>query len=207
VHVLQFFRELLFGVDVEVVEAFLPKMLSAVRQKPSCDRLLQSFHHDRRISSVRLGDHEMKLGHDYITQHVEAITPAYFIEYLYEDISRIRRSHEWLSLITTAGDVMVVVKTVDSDQIARHGRIIDETLWITHSSNTAMSGAPGQESNPKLLMDHLGKSSIRRFRKIGGLAEFLPSTAKFDFRKVILFGCLVCVAAEQNSQRWMVHRS
>ena len=58
-------------------------------------------------------------GHDYITQHVEAVTRAYFIEYLYEDIARIRRSHEWLSLITTAGDVVVVVKAVDSDQIAR----------------------------------------------------------------------------------------
>ncbi len=61
------------------------------------------------------------LGHYYITQHVEAVTRAYLIEYLYEDISRIRRCHEWLSLITTTGDVVVVVKTVDSDQIARHG--------------------------------------------------------------------------------------
>ena len=81
------------------------------------------------------------LGHDDITQHLEAVTRAHFIEYLYEDISRMHRSHKWLSLIRTAGDVVVVVKTVDSDQITR--RIIDETFWITHSSNTAMSGAPG----------------------------------------------------------------
>ena len=60
------------------------------------------------------------LGHYYITQHLEAVTRAHSIEYLYEDISRIRRSHEWLSLITTAGDAVVVMKTLDSNQIARH---------------------------------------------------------------------------------------
>src|SRR5436305_6465841 len=124
-----------------VVEAFLPKVICAVRQKPSCHSLLQGFHYNRRISFVRLRDHEMKmLGHDDITQHLEAVTRAHFIEYLYENISRMQRSHKWLSLIRTAGDVVVVVKTVDSDQITR--RIIDETFWITHSSNTAMSGAP-----------------------------------------------------------------
>src|SRR5438874_6985951 len=118
---LSFSAELLFRVDVEVIEAFLPKVICAVRQKPSCHSLLRGFHYNRRISSVRLRDHDMKmLGHYYITQHVEAVTCAYFIEYFYEDISRIRRSHEWLSLITTAGDVVVVVKTVDSNQIARH---------------------------------------------------------------------------------------
>jgi len=121
VHVIQFFRELLFRVDVEVVEALLPKVLCAVGQKLSCHSLLQSFHYHRRISSVRFSDHEMKmLGHYYITQHVEAVTRAHSIEYLNEDISSICRSQEWLSLITTGGDVVVVVKTVDSDQIARH---------------------------------------------------------------------------------------
>src|SRR5207302_4271935 len=49
-----------------------------------------------------------------------SIGRAHSIEYLYKDISRIHRSHEGLSLTTTAGDVVVVVKTVDSNQIARH---------------------------------------------------------------------------------------
>src|SRR5437868_9196006 len=141
VHVFQFFRELFFRVDVEVVEAFMPKVICAVRQEPSCHRLLQGFHYNRRVSSVRLRDHEMKmLGHDDITQHLEAVTRTHFIVYLDEHIPRIRRSHEWLSLITTAGDVVVVVKTVDSDQIARHAADYRRDLLDTHSSNIAMSG-------------------------------------------------------------------
>src|SRR5437868_15551225 len=93
--------------------------------------------------SVRLSDHEMKmLGHYDMTQHLEAVTRAPFIQHLYEDITRTHRSHEWLSLITTAGDVVVVVKTVDSDQIARHAanyrrELLDNPLiyrsyeWVT----------------------------------------------------------------------------
>ena len=81
-----------------------------------------------------------------------SIGRAHSIEYLYKDISRIHRSHEGLSLTTTAGDVVVVVKTVDSNQIARHAanyrRDLLDNLLIEYRDewgNPAKSTAKGKE--------------------------------------------------------------
>lgn len=106
-----------------------------------------------------------------------------------------------------------------SEQAALEGQIVDEQRRINalvsgvsvakaNVSGSQADVARGEAAVEQARADvHFGKSSIPRSWKIGGLAEFLPSTAKLDLRKVILFGCLVRVAAEQNSQRRMVHGS
>ena len=86
-----------------------------------------------------------------------SIGRAHSIEYLYKDISRIHRSHEGLSLTTTAGDVVVVVKTVDSNQIARHAAnyrrdLLDNPLiehrdeWGTRANQSRLAYSGSCES-------------------------------------------------------------
>ena len=111
---------------------------------------------ERQLFSLSQNELKM-LGHYDITQRLESVTRAHSIEYPYEDISRIRRSHEWLSLITTAGDAVVVMKTVDSNQIARHAAnyrrdLLDNPLiehrdeWGTRANQSRLAYSGSCES-------------------------------------------------------------
>ena len=120
-HIAQFLDELLFGEDIEVEKALLPKMILALCKQPSRHGLFQHLHHHRRISLFRFADHEMKmLGHDHIADHVETISCEHMIQHVHENVPRPGGEHQGFSPVTTAGDVVIIVESVDSDKITRH---------------------------------------------------------------------------------------
>jgi len=83
--------------------------------------LFQGGQHQRRISTLRLGEEKMDmLGHDHVTNDYKLMTLADLLHDVKEEIPSAGRAEKWTALITTCGNKVRVSSPVRAVQVCRH---------------------------------------------------------------------------------------
>jgi hypothetical protein len=132
-HVAKLLGDLGIGVHVEIIKASLPEALWSLRMAPKFplvaisrsslvqetagDSLFQNLHDDRGIVPCRLADEKVDMLRHYDESHdVEAIALANLLQYLEEDVARLRCSQKGFTPVTTGCDEMKIASTIKAPQ-------------------------------------------------------------------------------------------
>jgi len=138
VHVAQLYHTLLLGKHNEIVKATLPNMPhgdgctpkricpgtgfgAKFPQQPMGEGLFQSGQHQRRISTLRLGEEKMNmLRHDHVTDDYKLMTLADLLHGFEKQIARAGCAEKGTALITTCGNKVRVSSAVVAVQVGGH---------------------------------------------------------------------------------------
>jgi len=132
-HIAKLLGDLGIGVDVEIIEAFLPEplwnldtapkfplvatLLASALQQAAGDPLLENLHDDRRIVSFRFTNVEVDmLRHHYKSHDVKARALPNLLENIEEDVARSSCSQKGLTSVAAGCDEMKVASTVKAAQ-------------------------------------------------------------------------------------------
>jgi len=121
VDVLEFLDALLGSPDVEVVITGLPEA-SVVTVESLGDGLLQRLDCAGESGPFGLSDEQVNvLGHDHISDHMEAVAATGLFERALEGFFGVRCVEEGLPTITAKGDEVEISALLETDKPPRHG--------------------------------------------------------------------------------------
>lgn len=130
-HVPQLLYALPSGAYVEVIEAFLPEFptpLLGLVQSAS-EPHLQDLHYCGWVTDPRFGYEQVEvLGHHDVPDYFEAINRSNFFEDVEEQVATCRSGKKTLTVVTTAGDEMEIMISVDSVKTLSHSGMVEDGL-------------------------------------------------------------------------------